>query len=140
MTDTTYEIDGITYEAIVSDSWTIDVINRWDAASSALRGELTKATKYSVEQAIKDAPLGLADVSILRRWNKEQAAYAVAMENYITSNFPKIAKRIYQPKKLLWNFCMNCTICAFDQMEDHFKEKLEGIDGRTRTSKKESAR
>lgn len=125
MNNTTYEIDGVTYEAIVKESWAVDVINRWDAASSALRGELTKAVAYSVKQAIKDAPLGLADVSILTRWNKEQAAYAAAMENYIRANFPKIAKRVYKPGELLWNFCMNCTICAFDQMEDAFKERFK---------------
>lgn len=122
MKKTEYEIDGVTYEAVVSESWTIDVINRWDKASSAMLGELTKMTRHGVENARKDAPLGLADVSILTRWNKEQTAYAAAVEEFVRSNYPKIAKRLYRDKEPLWNFCMNCSVAAMDQFADSVEE------------------
>lgn len=122
MKETEYEIDGVTYEAVVSESWTVDVINRWDKASSVVLGELTKMTRHAVENARKDAPLGLADVSILTRWNKEQIAYAAAIEKFVRSKYPKIAKRLYRENALLWNFCMNCSVAAMDQFADSVEE------------------
>lgn len=122
MKKTEYEIDGVIYEAVVSENWTIDVINRWDKASSAMLGELTKMTRHGVENARKDAPIGLADVSILTRWNKEQKAYAAAVEEFVRSNYPKIAKRLYRDKEPLWNFCMNCSVAAMDQFADSVEE------------------
>lgn len=127
MKETTYEIDGVTYESTVTESWTVDVLNRWDMASTALRGELTKATAYSVQKAIDDAPLGLADVSILARWNKEQTADSNAMDNFIRTNYPKVAKRLYKPNESLWNFIINLTVCAFDQFDDEIKEQFENL-------------
>lgn len=119
---TEYEIDGVLYEAVVSESWTIDVINRWDKASMAMIGELNKMTRHAVENARKDAPLGLADVSILTRWNKEQMAYAAAIEEYVLAKYPKIANRLYRDNEPLWNFCMNCSVCSMDQFADSIEE------------------
>lgn len=118
MKETTYEIDGVQYEAVVFESWTVKTICCWNEGSAAILGELTKFTRNAVRSARENSPLGLADVSILARWDKEQIAFANAMENFICAAFPKVAKRLYKPNNPLWNFCMNCAVAAFDEYQD----------------------
>lgn len=118
MNQTTYEIDGVQYEAVVLESWTVKTICRWNEESSAILGELTKFTRKAVQSARENSPAGLADVSILARWDKEQIAFANAMENFVREKFPKVAKRLYKQGESLWNFCMNCAVAAFDEYQD----------------------
>lgn len=118
MKETTYEIDGVQYEAVVSESWTVKTICRWNEEASAILGKLTKFTRNAVQSARQSSPLGLADVSILARWDKEQIAFANAMENFVRENFPKVAKRLYKQGEILWNFFMNCAVAAFDEYQD----------------------
>lgn len=118
MKETTYEVDGVLYEAVVSESWTVKTICSWNEEAFAILGELTKFTRNAVQSARQNSPLGLADVSILERWDKEQIAFANAVENFVRENFPKVAKRLYKQGEILWNFFMNCTIAAFDEYQD----------------------
>lgn len=119
--DTTYTQDGITYEAIVSESWVVDLLRQFSPKSRVILKELTKAAESTVRQARDDAPAGLVDRSIISRWNPEQRAYANAMHIYV-AKYPYVAMAVYRSGEDLFNFCMDCALCAYDQTMDNYKE------------------
>ena len=115
--------DGFVYEAEYKYSKTLDKLNALTKqgrdgliSRMMLIGDMTKMCRSAVENARKDAPLGLADVSILTRMNKKQSAYATAITEYTRNNEPDLFKRLFKTHDLLWNYEMACTICAFDEM------------------------
>lgn len=78
--------------------------------------DLTDMANSAVENARKAAPLGLADVSVLTRLDGKQRAYGYAVSDYCKRNFPKLFKRLFTLDDPLYNACMACAICAFDEM------------------------
>ena len=45
-----------------------------------------------------------------------------AMHNYV-SRYPYVAMSVYRQGDDLYNFCMDCALCAYDQTMDDYKEK-----------------
>ena len=122
MNDTTYTDNGLTYEATVSESWVVDLLRKFSWKSKMILKELAKAAESTAKQARQESPLGLTDKSIIKRWNSEQRAFANAMHNYV-SRYPYVAMSVYRQGDDLYNFCMDCALCAYDQTMDDYKEK-----------------
>ena len=115
--------DGFVYEAEYKYSKTLDKLNALTKQGRngligrmMLIGDMTTMCRSSVNKARRDSPLGLADVSILKRMNKKQAAYSNALYEYAKENDPDLFKRLFKPHDELWNYEMSCVICAFDEI------------------------
>lgn len=115
--------DGFVYEAEYKYSKTLDKLKELTKrgrngliARMMLIGDMTTMCRSAVNNARREAPLGLADVSILKRMNKKQAAYSKALYDYTKENEPDLFKRLFKPHDPLWNYEMSCVICAFDEI------------------------
>lgn len=119
--DTTYTQDGITYEAVITQSWVVNLIRQFSPKSKVIVSELTKAAESTAMQARQKSPPGLVDKSIIDRWNSEQRACANAMHNLV-AKYPYVAMTLYRQGEALYNFCMDCALCAYDQIMDNYRE------------------
>lgn len=123
LSPTEFVEDGFVYEAEYKYSNTLNKLNqlakqggRGLISRMMLIGDMTTMCRSAVNNARRDAPLGLADVSILKRMNKKQAAYSKALYDYTKENEPNLFKRLFKPHDELWNYEMSCVICAFDEI------------------------
>lgn len=115
--------DGFVYEAEYKYSNTLNKLKQLAKqgrdgliARMMLIGDMTTMCRSAVNNARRDAPLGLADVSILKRMNRKQSAYSKALYEYAKANEPDLFKRLFKPHNELWNYEMSCVICAFDEI------------------------
>lgn len=126
MYDTTYVEDGVTYEAVYTESETLDMIAGFDIHSMKIRGSLQKFAENVVDNCHKRIP-GLADKSWIERFKEsgEQYASAMAAMNLVDTKYPKLHKILFRKEEPLYNLAMAMAIAAFDQRIDMYIEDME---------------
>lgn len=78
--------------------------------------DLTDMANSAVKNARKAAPLGLVDKCVEKRIDGKQRAYGYAVSAFCKENYPKLFKLLFKINDVLYNTCMACAICAFDEM------------------------
>lgn len=123
LSPTEFVEDGFVYEAEYKYSNTLNKLKQLAKQGRdgligrmMLIGDMTTMCRSAVNNARREAPPGLADVSILEQMNKKQAAYSKALYEYAKENEPDLFKRLFKPHDELWNYKMSCVICAFDEI------------------------
>ena len=95
MKETTYEIDGVIYESVVTQSNTCRILANGGRGAMAMYGEIAKLRDGWIEQVESSMPTGLCRQSWLSRFPDEVKADAGAMMNFIYDKYPKQAKRLF---------------------------------------------
>lgn len=78
--------------------------------------DLTDMANSAVKNARKASPLGLVDKCVEKRIDGKQKAYGYAVSAFCKERYPKLFKSLFKINDVLYNTCMACAICAFDEM------------------------
>lgn len=78
--------------------------------------DLTDMANSAVKNARKASPLGLVDKCVEKRIDGKQKAYGYAVSAFCKEHYPKLFKSLFKINDVLYNTCMACAICAFDEM------------------------
>lgn len=78
--------------------------------------DLTDMANSAVKNARKASPLGLVDKCVEKRIDGKQKAYGYAVSAFCKKHYPKLFKSLFKINDVLYNTCMACAICAFDEM------------------------
>jgi hypothetical protein len=78
--------------------------------------DLTDMANSAVKNARKASPLGLVDKCVEKRIDGKQKAYGYAGSAFCKEHYPKLFKTLFRINDVLYNTCMACAICAFDEM------------------------
>ena len=122
MKETTYEIDGVIYESVVTQSNTCRILANGGRGAMAMYGEIAKLRNGWIEQVESSMPAGLCRQSWLSRCPDEVKADAGAMMNFIYDKYPKQAKRLFCGTDEFTDFATSWAICQFDIFQDELEE------------------
>lgn len=123
MKETTYEIDGVQYESVVTESNTCRILSNGGRGAMAMYGEIAKLRDGWIEQVRLSMPTGLCRQSWLSRFPDEVKADAGAMMNFIYDKYPKQAKRLFCGTDEFTDFATSWAICQFDMFQDELEEE-----------------
>lgn len=122
MKETTYEIDGVIYESVVTQSNTCRILANGGRGAMAMYGEISKLRDGWIEQVGATMPAGLCRRSWLSRFPDEVKADTGAMMNFIQASYPKQAKRLFCGTDEFTDFATAWAICQFDMYQDELEE------------------
>lgn len=124
--------DGYVCEAVYNFSYTVEKLKELSKSPSGLYkrmmliGDLTSMCKSAVSKCRDASPLGLADVSIMDRFNLKQKSYVKAIRTYIDKEVPELSNRLFK-NECLWDYMMCASIVAMDEVYAALKGESPNI-------------
>lgn len=122
-----YTKDGIKYESVVSESMTMRLLAAGGIRAMRLFGDIQRITNEYIKQMEKQMPAGLSTKSYLTRYPDEVKADTCAMMNFIRTNYPKQAKRLFCGTDEFKDFATAWCVCQFDMHADIMEDKNDGV-------------
>lgn len=122
MKQTKYEIDGVIYESVVTQSNTCRILSNGGRGAMVMYGEIAKQRDEWIKQVEATMPAGLCRQSWLSRFPDEVKADAGAMMNFIQASYPKQAKRLFRGTDEFTDFATAWAVCQFDMYQDELEE------------------